>query len=95
MRRSPALAVLVVAGVVLLLDMLVINPALGSVAAALQELVVLLAAAAAIGGTGPTAECTPNRPSLPGRRNSTAAATTESVVASAPANSSSPSRVGE
>ena len=51
MRRSPALAALAVVGLVLLLDMLVINPSLGSVAAALQELLVLLAAAAAVGGT--------------------------------------------
>jgi hypothetical protein len=52
MRRSPVAAAVIVAGLVILLDMMVVNPSLGSVAGSLQELLVLLAAAAALGGTG-------------------------------------------
>ena len=49
-RRSAAVAAVILVGLVLLLDMLVVNPTLGSLAAALQELLVLVAAAAAVGG---------------------------------------------
>jgi len=50
MRRSiiPVLALLT--GLLLLLDLLVVNPSVGEAAGALNELIVLLAAAAAVGG---------------------------------------------
>jgi hypothetical protein len=51
MRRSITTSVTVVAGLILIVDLLVVNPSLGAVATALQELLVLLAAAAAVGGT--------------------------------------------
>lgn len=51
MRRSPAAAAVMLVGLLILLDMAVVNPSLGSLAGAVQELLVLLAAAAALGGT--------------------------------------------
>jgi len=51
MRRSLSSAATVVAGLLILLDLLVVNPSLGSAAGALQELLVLLAASAAVGGS--------------------------------------------
>jgi hypothetical protein len=50
MRRSVPAAVLVVVGLVLLVDFVLVNPTLDALAGALQELLVLLAAAAAIAG---------------------------------------------
>lgn len=50
MRRSLPAALLVLVGLALLLDFVLVNPILGTVAGALLELVVLLAAAAAIAG---------------------------------------------
>ena len=50
MRRNLLVAIGLATGVLLLLDLLVVNPALGEMAGALTELIVLLAAAAAIGG---------------------------------------------
>jgi hypothetical protein len=50
MRRSIPAALLILVGLALLLDFVLVNPILGSVADALLELVVLLAAAAAIAG---------------------------------------------
>jgi hypothetical protein len=51
MRRSLPAAATVLAGLIVLLDLLVVNPSLGGAAAALQELLILLAAAAAVGGS--------------------------------------------
>jgi hypothetical protein len=50
MRRSLPTAITVVLGLVLLLDFVVINPTLAGLSDALLELVVLLAAAAAVAG---------------------------------------------
>ena len=50
MRRSLPAALLVVVGLVLLLDFVLVNPTLAGLAAALLELLVLLAAAAALAG---------------------------------------------
>jgi hypothetical protein len=50
MRRSITTTVTVIAGLILIVDLLVVNPSLGSAAGALQELLILLAAAAAVGG---------------------------------------------
>ncbi len=51
MPRSATSAATVIAGLLILLDLLVVNPSLGAAAGALQELLVLLAAAAAVGGS--------------------------------------------
>ncbi len=51
MGRSITSAVAVIAGLLILLDLLVVNPSLGAAAGALQELLILLAAAAAVGGS--------------------------------------------
>jgi hypothetical protein len=51
MRRSLTAAATVIAGLIILLDLLVVNPSLGAAAGALQELLILLAAAAAVGGS--------------------------------------------
>jgi hypothetical protein len=50
MRRTIVTGIGLVSGILLLLDLLVLNPALGDVAGALTELLVLLTAAAAVGG---------------------------------------------
>lgn len=50
MRRSLTAGTALVTGVILLLDLLVINPSLGTLAGGLVELLILLAAAAAVGG---------------------------------------------
>jgi hypothetical protein len=50
MRRSLLTGVGLVSGLLVLLDLLVVNPSLGQAAGALNELLVLLAAAAAVGG---------------------------------------------
>ncbi len=50
MRRSLVTVVGLVSGLLILLDLLVVNPSLGSAAGALNELLVLLVAAAAVGG---------------------------------------------
>lgn len=50
MRRSLIAATALVSGLLVLLDLLVVNPSLGAAAGALNELLVLLAAAAAVGG---------------------------------------------
>lgn len=50
MRRSLVTAAALVSGLVILLDLLVVNPSLGEAAGALNELLVLLVAAAAVGG---------------------------------------------
>jgi hypothetical protein len=50
MRRSLITGVALVSGLLVLLDLLVVNPSLGGAAGALNELLVLLAAAAAVGG---------------------------------------------
>ena len=50
MRRTIVTGIGLASGIVLLLDLLVLNPALGDVAGALTELLVLLTAAAAVGG---------------------------------------------
>lgn len=50
MRRSLVTGVALVSGLLILLDLLVVNPSLGNAAGALNELLVLLAAAAAVGG---------------------------------------------
>lgn len=50
MRRSLAAATVVLAGMVLLVNFVVINPTLATVAAALLELIVLLSAGAAVAG---------------------------------------------
>lgn len=50
MRRSLVTAAALVSGLLVLLDLLVVNPSLGQAAGALNELLVLLVAAAAVGG---------------------------------------------
>ena len=50
MRRSLITAAALVSGLLVLLDLLVVNPSLGEAAGALNELLVLLVAAAAVGG---------------------------------------------
>ena len=50
MRRSLVTIVALVSGLLVLLDLLIVNPSLGDAAGALNELLVLLAAAAAVGG---------------------------------------------
>jgi hypothetical protein len=50
MRRTILAGIVLVSGLVVLLDLLILNPSLGDAAGALNELLVLLAAAAAIGG---------------------------------------------
>jgi hypothetical protein len=50
MRRSILVGVVLVTGLLVLLDMVVVNPSLHGVAGAVNELLVLLAAAAAVGG---------------------------------------------
>ncbi|MEX1073078.1 MAG: hypothetical protein WED86_05200 [Chloroflexota bacterium] len=50
MRRTIVTGMALVTGLLVLLDLLVVNPALGDAAGALNELLVLLAAAAAVGG---------------------------------------------
>jgi len=50
MRRTVVTAIALASGSLLLLDLMIVNPALGSVAGAITELLVLLTAAAAIGG---------------------------------------------
>jgi hypothetical protein len=50
MRRTILAAVVLVTGLVVLLDLLIVNPSLGDAAGAVNELLVLLAAAAAVGG---------------------------------------------
>jgi hypothetical protein len=50
MRRSLVTAAALVSGLLILLDLLVVNPSLGDAAGALNELLVLLVAAAAVGG---------------------------------------------
>lgn len=50
MRRSLITGVALVSGLLVLLDLLVVNPSLGQAAGALNELLVLLVAAAAVGG---------------------------------------------
>jgi hypothetical protein len=50
MRRSIVTGVALVSGLLVLLDLLVVNPSLGEAAGALNELLILLAAAAAVGG---------------------------------------------
>jgi hypothetical protein len=50
MRRSLLTGVALVSGLLVLFDLLIVNPSLGEAAGALNELLVLLAAAAAVGG---------------------------------------------
>ena len=50
MRRSITTGIALVSGLLILLDLLVVNPSVGAAAGALNELLVLLAAAAAVGG---------------------------------------------
>jgi hypothetical protein len=50
MRRSITTGIALVSGLLVLLDLLIVNPSLGDAAGALNELLVLLAAAAAVGG---------------------------------------------
>lgn len=50
MRRNLVTGIALVSGLLVLLDLVVVNPSLGSAAGALNELLVLLAAAAAVGG---------------------------------------------
>jgi hypothetical protein len=50
MRRSILTGIVVVTGLLILLDLMVVNPSLDDVAGAINELLVLLAAAAAVGG---------------------------------------------
>jgi hypothetical protein len=50
MRRSILVGVVLVTGLLVLLDMVIVNPSLHGVAGAVNELLVLLAAAAAVGG---------------------------------------------
>lgn len=50
MRRSLVPGIALVSGLLVLLDLLVVNPSLADAAGALNELLVLLAAAAAVGG---------------------------------------------
>lgn len=50
MRRSILTGIVLVTGLLILLDMMVVNPSLKDAAGAVNELLVLLAAAAAVGG---------------------------------------------
>jgi hypothetical protein len=50
MRRSLLTGVALISALLVLLDLLIVNPSLGAAAGALNELLVLLAAAAAVGG---------------------------------------------
>jgi len=50
MRRSILIGVVLVTGLLVLLDMVIVNPSLHGAAGAVNELLVLLAAAAAVGG---------------------------------------------
>lgn len=50
MRRSMISGIALVSGLLVLLDLLVVNPTVGDAAGALNELLVLLAAGAAVGG---------------------------------------------
>ncbi len=50
MRRQLLTGVALASGLLVLLDLLIVNPSLGDAAGALNELLVLLAAAAAVGG---------------------------------------------
>ena len=50
MRRSILTGIVLVTGLVVLLDLMIVNPSLDDVAGAVNELLVLLAAAAAVGG---------------------------------------------
>jgi hypothetical protein len=50
MRRSVLAGIVLVTGLVILLDLLIVNPSLDGAAGAVNELLVLLAGAAAIGG---------------------------------------------
>jgi len=50
MRRSIVTGMALVSGLLVLVDLLVVNPSLGEAAGALNELLILLAAAAAVGG---------------------------------------------
>lgn len=50
MRRSIVTGMALVSGLLVLLDLLIVNPSLGEAAGALNELLILLAAAAAVGG---------------------------------------------
>ena len=50
MRRSIISAIVLVTGLLVLLDLMIVNPSLHGVAGAVNELLVLLAAAAAVGG---------------------------------------------
>ena len=50
MRRSLVPGLALASGLLVLLDLLIVNPSLGDAAGALNELLVLLAAAAAVGG---------------------------------------------
>jgi hypothetical protein len=50
MRRSILTGIALVSGLLVLVDLLIVNPSLGDAAGAVNELLVLLAAAAAVGG---------------------------------------------
>jgi hypothetical protein len=50
MRRSILAGIVLVTGLLVLLDMMIVNPSLDDAAGAVNELLVLLAAAAAVGG---------------------------------------------
>lgn len=50
MRRNVISGIALASGLLILLDLLVVNPSLGAAAGALNELLVLLAAGAAVGG---------------------------------------------
>ncbi len=50
MRRSILAGIVLVTGLLVLLDLMIVNPSLDDVAGAVNELLVLLAAAAAVGG---------------------------------------------
>jgi hypothetical protein len=50
MRRTILTGIVLVTGLLVLLDMMIVNPSLHGVAGAVNELLVLLAAAAAVGG---------------------------------------------
>lgn len=50
MRRSILTAIVLVTGLLVLLDLMIVNPSLDDAAGAVNELLVLLAAAAAVGG---------------------------------------------
>lgn len=50
MRRSIITGIALISGLLILVDLLIVNPSLGDAAGAVNELLVLLAAAAAVGG---------------------------------------------